>query len=152
PFIVALMTDLLDPREEDRILEVGCGCGYQAAVLSLLAREVYSTEIIPQLATTAGERLKKLGYDNVTVGSMDGYYGWQEKAPFDGIIVTAAAESVPPPLLLQLKAGGRLILPVGPPMGFQKLVTVTKGEGNTCHTNEILGVAFVPLTGGHQEE
>jgi len=152
PFIVALMTDLLNPESNHRILEVGCGCGYQAAILSTLVKEVYSIEIIEPLAVTARERLRRLGYGNVTVGEMDGYYGWLEHAPFDGIIVTAAAVSVPQPLVRQLKPGGRLVLPVGPPAGFQQLVTVTKGEGGTVHTEVILGVAFVPLTGFHGEE
>ncbi len=152
PFIVALMTDLLNPADDHRILEVGCGCGYQAAVLSMLAKEVYSAEIITTLAVAARDRLRRLGYGNITVEAMDGYYGWPEHAPYDGIIVTAASVSVPQPLVRQLRPGGRLVLPVGPPAGFQQLVTVTKGEGGAVHTEVILGVAFVPLTGFHGEE
>lgn len=152
PFIVALMTDLLNLKSTDRILEIGCGCGFQAAILSTLVAEIYSTEIIPSLACTAQRRLQRLGYHNVTVGEIDGYYGWPEHAPFDGIIVTAAAIKVPQPLVEQLKPGGRLVLPVGAPSELQRLVTVTKGKGKDYEMEEILGVAFVPLTGGHWEE
>ena len=152
PFIVALMTDLLNPKNTDRILEIGCGCGYQAAILSTLVAEVYSTEIIPTLAGTAEKRLHRLGYHNVTVGEKDGYYGWPEHGPFDGIIVTAAAITVPLPLVEQLQPGGRLVLPMGAPSELQRLVTVTKKKGNDYVMEEILGVAFVPLTGGHWEE
>ncbi|MFC1512938.1 protein-L-isoaspartate(D-aspartate) O-methyltransferase [Thermodesulfobacteriota bacterium] len=152
PFIVALMTDLLNPQKTDRILEVGCGCGYQAAILSTLVAEVYSTEIIPGLAKTAEERLRDRGYNNIMVGEKDGYYGWPEHAPFDGIIVTAAAVTVPPPLVDQLQPGGRLVLPVGPPYGYQRLAVITKGMEEDHHIEEILGVAFVPLTGGHGDE
>jgi len=147
PFIVALMTDLLDPPAHGRLLEVGCGCGYQAAVLSLLAAEIYSIEIIPALAATADQRLRELGYENVTVACRDGYYGWPEHGPYDGIIVAAAAIEVPPPLLEQLKPGGRLILPVGSPAGLQTLIAVTRKEDGSFRRQEVLGVAFVPLTG-----
>ena len=150
PFIVALMTDLLEPESTHRILEVGCGCGYQAAILSTLADEIYSAEIIPELAITARERLLRLGYKNVTVAQRDGYYGWPEHSPYDGIIVTAAADSVPPPLLNQLKQGGRLVLPTGPPFGPQRLLRITRDK-ESFHKEEILGVAFVPLTGDHRE-
>ena len=149
PFIVALMTDLLNPRKGDHILEVGCGCGYQAAILSLLVAEVYSTEIISDLVDLARERLIRLGFNNVTVDNLDGYFGWPQHEPFDGIIVAAAAASVPEPLVKQLKTGGRLVMPLGSPYGSQKLVMITKGEGAVIHTAEILPVAFVPLTGGH---
>lgn len=148
PFIVALMTDLLDPQPGHRLLEVGCGCGYQAAILSLLAEDVYSTEIVPDLAQAARQRLDRLGF-KVTVGEKDGAFGWPEHAPFDGIIVTAAAVSVPPLLLEQLQPGGRLIIPVGEPYGFQRLLLFHKINDGTIEEEEVLGVAFVPLTGFH---
>ena len=143
------MTDLLNPESSDRVLEVGCGCGYQAAILSTLVAEVYSTEIIATLAGKAEKRLQRLGYNNVTVEPRDGYYGWPEHGLYDAIIVTAAAVAVPPALLEQLKPGGRLVLPVGQPTYLQRLVIVTKDKRNNCDMEEILGVAFVPLTGGH---
>lgn len=149
PFIVALMSALLKPEQGNRVLEVGCGCGYQAAVLSLLVDEVYSAEIVPSLAESARERLQRLGYGNVTVENRNGYYGWSEQAPFDGIIVTAAAPEVPPALKEQLKRGGRLVLPVGPVHGFQRLVTIRKGADCICRAEDVLGVAFVPLSGIH---
>lgn len=146
PFIVALMTDLLDIRPEQTILEVGTGSGYQAAVLARLARQVYSVEIIAALARTAGERLQQLGRANVEVRHGDGYEGWPEHAPYDGIIVTAAASHVPPPLVSQLKAGGRLVIPVGFTNAFQTLRVIEKGGDGEISTRNILTVAFVPLT------
>jgi protein-L-isoaspartate(D-aspartate) O-methyltransferase len=151
PFIVALMTDLLDTTSEDIILEVGTGSGYQAAILSRLVRQVYSLEIIPELAQEAEKRLKRLGCDNVTVASGNGYHGWPEHAPFDGIIVTAAASHVPPPLIEQLKPGGKLIIPVGSPNSYQQLLLLEKSAAGKILRREVLGVAFVPLTGGDNE-
>lgn len=149
PYIVALMTDLLRPQKSDVILEVGTGSGYQAAVLSLLVDKVYTMEIIDPLASSAKERLERLGYPNVEVKSVDGYFGWEEHAPFDGIIVTAAAPHVPQCLVDQLKPGGRLIIPLGMPYSFQQLVLIEKDEEGDVTKRNILGVAFVPLTGDH---
>ena len=149
PYIVALMTDLLDLDADDRVLEVGTGCGYQSAILSLLAREVYSVEIIEPLATEATNRLQRLGYSNVTVRHSDGYHGWPEKAPFDGIIVTATAEEVPTPLIAQLAANGRLILPLGRSGGAQQLTLISKDDRGRISERFVLDVAFVPLTGNH---
>lgn len=146
PYIVALMTDLLAPRPQDNILEIGTGSGYQAAVLAQLARQVYSVEIIAALATAAGQRLARLGYANVNVSHVDGYHGWPEHAPYDGIVVTAAAPQVPPPLVEQLKPGARLVIPVGMPGGVQELKVVEKHADGTIETRNILLVAFVPLT------
>ena len=151
PYIVALMTDLLRPKEKDVILEVGTGSGYQAAVLSCLVEKVYSMEIIETLAESARERLQHLGYNNIEVKAVDGYYGWQDFAPFDGIIVTAAAPHIPQPLIDQLKPGGRLVIPVGMPYSFQQLMVVEKDEQGDVTTRNILGVAFVPLTGDHHK-
>jgi protein-L-isoaspartate(D-aspartate) O-methyltransferase len=149
PYIVALMTDLLNPQAGDVVLEVGTGSGYQAAVLSLLVKQVYSIEIVAALAQQATARLGRLGFDNVTVRSGDGYRGWQEHAPFDAIIVTAAAPSIPPPLLEQLKFGGCMVIPVGLPYGRQILTVVNKNERGEVSVEELLPVAFVPLTGDH---
>ncbi|WP_045224480.1 protein-L-isoaspartate(D-aspartate) O-methyltransferase [Methyloterricola oryzae] len=149
PFIVALMTDLLQPEPEHSVLEIGTGSCYQAAVLSLLVRQVYSVEIIPELARQARERLDGLGYRNVSACLGDGYYGWPEHAPYDGIIVTAAAPEVPEPLLEQLKPGGRLVIPIGPPYQYQELRLIEKAEDGSYASRKILGVAFVPLTGQH---
>jgi protein-L-isoaspartate(D-aspartate) O-methyltransferase len=153
PFIVALMTDLLNPEKDGVILEVGTGSGYQAAVLAELVRQVYSLEIIPELAVQAAGRLHRLGYGNIEVRGADGHRGWQEHAPFDGIIVTAAASHVPPPLTEQLRPGGRLVIPVGLPYMNQELLLIEKDASGQCHTRDVLGVAFVPLTGreGHDE-
>jgi len=147
PFIVALMTDLLNPGKDDVILEVGAGSGYQAAILSLLVNKVYSIEIIATLAAQAAESLAKLGYENVEVRHGDGYRGWPEHAPFDGIIVTAATDHVPPPLKEQLKPGGRLIIPVGYSHMAQQLLLLEKDETGKFTTSNVLPVAFVPLTG-----
>jgi protein-L-isoaspartate(D-aspartate) O-methyltransferase len=146
PFIVALMTDLLGCRPADRVLEVGTGSGYQAAVLSHLVARVCSIEIVPELAREAAERLARLGNANVTCRQGDGYGGWPEEAPFDGILVTAAAPAVPPPLITQLREGARLVIPVGPQFGHQELLVLEKRPGGTMHTTSVLGVAFVPLT------
>jgi protein-L-isoaspartate(D-aspartate) O-methyltransferase len=146
PYIVALMTDLLGCGERDRVLEIGTGSGYQAAVLSRVVGQVYSVEIIPELADRAGSRLTRLGYQNVSTRCADGYLGWPEHAPYDGILVTAAAPSVPAPLIGQLREGARLIIPVGPQYGHQELLMLEKQPGGKVRTTEVLGVAFVPLT------
>jgi protein-L-isoaspartate(D-aspartate) O-methyltransferase len=144
PFVVALMTDLLEPKPDHRILEIGTGSGYQAAVLAELAGHVYSIEAIPELAEEAGARLARLGYRNVTVRAGDGNDGWAEQAPFDGVIVTAAAAEIPDPLLQQLRAGGRLVIPIGPPRN-QELTLVEKSAAGEIAERVVLPVAFVPL-------
>jgi protein-L-isoaspartate(D-aspartate) O-methyltransferase len=147
PYIVALMTDLLNPKPSDVILEIGTGSCYQAAVLSRLVKKVYTVEIIAELAREANERLARLGYPNVEIMTGDGYYGWPEHAPYDGIIVTAAAPTIPEPLIQQLKPGGRLVIPVGLPSQYQELMVVEKKADGELETCTVLGVAFVPLTG-----
>jgi protein-L-isoaspartate(D-aspartate) O-methyltransferase len=147
PLIVALMTELLEPQATDIILEVGTGSGYQAAVLAELVEHVYSIEIVEELATSAAATLERLDYDNVTVRAGDGYAGWPEHAPFDGIIVTAAAEHLPPPLLEQLKPGGKLVIPVGEHHGYQELLVVEVGDDGEVSRQSVLPVRFVPLTG-----
>ena len=147
PFMVALMTDLLDVGAGDVVLEVGTGSGYQAAVLAPLAAEVYTIEIVPELGESAALRLRRLGYDNVHVRVGDGYYGWPEAAPFDGIVVTAAASHVPPPLIQQLRPGGRMVIPIGGAFARQQLMLVEKNEDGTVTTRQLLPVQFVPLTG-----
>lgn len=149
PYIVALMTDLLGVSPGARVLEIGTGSGYQAAVLSVLVAQVYSIEIVPQLGERAAAALARLGYDNVEVRSGDGYYGWEAYAPFDAILVTAAASHVPPPLIRQLKPGGRMLIPVGSRFMVQELLLVEKSATGEVSTRQILPVAFVPLTGGH---
>ncbi len=131
------------------MLEIGTGSGYQAAILATLIPQVYSIEIIEPLGEAARERLARLGFDNVQVRIGDGYYGWQEHAPYDAIVVTAAASHVPPPLIQQLKPGGRMIIPVGSHFMTQQLLLVTKSVNGEVRTRQILPVAFVPLTGGH---
>jgi len=148
PFIVALMTDLLEPEADDVILEVGTGSGYQAAVLAELVRKVYSIEVVPSLAREAEQRLQRLGYRNIEVRTADGYRGLPRESPFDGIIVTAAASHVPPPLVEQLEPGGHLVIPVGRPYLPQELMVLTRDEKGKVKTRSVLGVAFVPLTGG----
>jgi protein-L-isoaspartate(D-aspartate) O-methyltransferase len=149
PFIVALMTDLLRVRPADIVLEVGTGSGYQAAVLAHLARLVYTIEIVPALADSAAARLQRLGYHNVATRSGDGYYGWEEAEPFDGIIVTAAASQIPPPLIRQLKPGGRMVIPLGAPFALQHLVLVERNaDDGRVTTKQLLPVSFVPLTSG----
>jgi protein-L-isoaspartate(D-aspartate) O-methyltransferase len=149
PYIVALMSDLLDTKPSDIILEIGSGSGYQAAVLSQLVQQVYSVEIIEDLSTTARKRLDKLGYSNVEVRNGDGYFGWPEHAPYDGIIVTAAAPHIPQPLIDQLRTGARLVIPVGFPYSYQELMVVEKRAYGEIETQMVLGVSFVPLTGEH---
>ncbi|MEF8787425.1 MAG: protein-L-isoaspartate(D-aspartate) O-methyltransferase [Planctomycetota bacterium] len=147
PYIVALMTDRLEPEADDRVLEVGTGSGYQAAVLSELCAEVYTVEIVEGLAQQARKRLESLGYDNVHVRHGDGFYGWEEHAPFDAIIVTAAPEELPQRLLDQLKSGGRMVIPVGEQYGVQRLLAVTKTEEGEIRRQMICPVRFVPMTG-----
>ena len=145
PFIVALMTDLLELEPSHRVLEIGTGSGYQAAVLGTLASQVFSIEIVPELARSAEQRLTQLGYDNVQVRAGDGWYGWAEAAPFDRIIVTAVAEELPPRLIEQLAVGGRMVMPVGPQHGGQNLTVIDKSSDG-IETTEILPVQFVPFT------
>ncbi len=149
PYIVAIMTDLLELGPQHRVLEIGTGSGYQAAILATLIEQVYSIEIIEPLGEAARERLARLGFDTVQVRIGDGYYGWEEHAPFDAIVVTAAASHVPPPLIQQLKPGGRMVIPVGSHFMTQQLLLVTKSVNGEVRTRQILPVAFVPLTGGH---
>ncbi len=149
PYIVAIMTDLIDPLPGDRALEIGTGSGYQAAVLSRLVSKVYTMEIVEPLGEQATERLQQLGYDNVEVRIGDGYFGWEEHAPYDIIIVTAAASHIPPPLVKQLKPGGRMIIPVGSRFMTQQLLLVNKDEEEKLSVRQILPVRFVPLTGEH---
>ncbi len=151
PYIVALMTDLLDPQPNDIILEIGTGSGYQAAVLSQLVSKVYSTETIDALADQAAARLQQLSYMNIEVQAGDGYYGWAAHAPYDGIIVTAAAPHIPQPLVDQLKSGARLVLPVGAPYAEQQLMLIEKTSDGTLSMKDILAVVFVPLTGAHHD-
>lgn len=146
PYIVALMTEALEVTEDDKVLEIGTGSGYQAAVLAELVNHVYTIEIIGPLAERAGTTLARLGYDNVTVRHADGYFGWEEQAPFDTVIVTAAPDHIPQPLVDQLKIGGRLIVPVGPVGGFQTLWLVTRVSDDEVHTENLGSVSFVPLT------
>ncbi len=154
PYMVAKMTELLEPRKDHRVLEIGTGSGYQAAILSPLVAHVYTMEIIEPLGVTARERLAALGYRNVEVRVGDGYYGWPEKAPFDSIVVTAAANHVPPSLIEQLKPGGRMVIPVGNPFQTQRLLLVTKGSKSArdIRVQDIMPVRFVPLVGGSSKQ
>ena len=145
PYIVALMTELADLTPSEKVLEIGTGSGYQSAVLSRLAREVYSIEIVPELARASAERLRQLGYSNVTVREGDGYRGWAEHAPFDAILVTAAPDRIPQPLLDQLAPGGRMVIPVG--SFFQELKVLSKDKNGNITEKDILPVRFVPMTG-----
>lgn len=146
PYIVALMTDLANVDQESVVLEVGTGSGYQAAVLAELVKHVYSIEIIEALGKTARETLERLGYDNITLQIGDGYHGWPEHAPFDAILVTAAPEEVPEPLIEQLKPGGRIVIPVGPRNRTQSLRVLEKDASGTVKERDVLPVGFVPLT------
>jgi protein-L-isoaspartate(D-aspartate) O-methyltransferase len=153
PYIVALMTELLELKEGDKILEVGTGSGYQAAVLAEIPSvEVYTIEIIPELAERVHLCLESLGYTNVHRKQGDGYYGWPEHSPFDAIIVTAAPNHVPQPLVDQLANGGRMVIPVGPPGGYQTLWKFVKEPSGELQAYNMGGVAFVPLTGSGAEE
>ncbi|HXM76679.1 MAG TPA: protein-L-isoaspartate(D-aspartate) O-methyltransferase [Thermoanaerobaculia bacterium] len=146
PYVVALMTDLLKPGSQDRVLEIGTGSGYQAAVLAELVRAVYTIEIVEPLAIEARQRLDRLGYRNVEVRTGDGYKGWEERAPFDAIMVTAGADEVPPPLLRQLKPGGRMVIPVGPAGSTQSLTLIEKQADGSIRSQQVIPVRFVPLT------
>ena len=146
PLIVGIMTDLLNIGKGSVVLEVGTGSGYQAAILAYCVKQVYSIEIIKGLGEEAKARLQRLGYENVEVRIGDGYQGWKERAPFDAIIVTAAAGHIPPPLIEQLKPGGRMVLPVGEPYTTQYLTLVEKDKDGKINTKRLLPVAFVPLT------
>lgn len=149
PYIVAIMTNLLKLKNSDKVLEIGTGSGYQAAILSKIVKKVYTIEIIKPLGLKAKERLRELGYDNIDIRIGDGYHGIKEKAPFDAIIVTAAAGHIPPPLIEQLKPGGRMIIPVGSRFHVQQLVLIKKNDQGELKLRQIMPVAFVPLTGKH---
>ena len=150
PYIVAIMTDLVEPRAGCRAYELGTGSGYQAAILGELCENVFTVEIVEPLGNAARTRLERLGYANVEVRVGDGYYGWPERAPFDVIVVTAVASHIPPPLIEQLKPGGHMILPVGTRFTAQQLMLVSKAPDGHITARQILPVAFVPLTGGHE--
>ena len=145
PFVVALMTDLAEVGETSRVLEIGTGCGYQTALLAELAAEVFTIEIVPELAAAARARLQRLGYTRVRARVGDGYLGWPEEAPFDAIVVTAASPVVPPPLVAQLSPGGRLVIPVGRAYQSQELLRIVKDAAGMVHEQVVLPVAFVPL-------
>lgn len=149
PYIVGYMTESLDLEPGDRVLEVGTGSAYQAAVLGAIVARVTSIEIVEPLASAAADRLERLGFDNVSVLHGDGYYGYEQGAPYDAIIVTAAAPHVPPPLTDQLKPGGRMVIPVGRSGWTQNLLLVEKKQDGGITTRNLMAVAFVPLTGGH---
>ncbi|OIQ87436.1 protein-L-isoaspartate O-methyltransferase [mine drainage metagenome] len=149
PYIVALMTDLLALEPGDRVLEVGTGSGYQTAVLAELGTEVYSIEIVEPIARNAAGLLQALGYGRVQTKVGDGYQGWPEHAPYDGVMVTAGASHVPQPLLDQLRPGGRMVIPVGEAFDVQELLLITKDEAGHAHRRQVIPVRFVPLTGGH---
>lgn len=151
PYIVALMTQALNLESTDRVLELGTGSGYQAAIASQIAGHVYSIEIVPELADRASKALQALDYDNLTVKNADGYHGWPAHAPFDAIIITAAVDHVPPPLVEQLKPGGHLILPLGDPFSNQVLTVVEKAADGSVRSRQLLPVRFVPLTRGEPE-
>lgn len=146
PYIVALMTELLAPDKQHRVLEIGTGSGYQAAVLAAVSKKVFTVEIKPKLYQRTRRLLQQLNYTNIITSHADGYFGWEDQAPFDGIIITASVDHIPPPLIRQLAEGGRLVLPLGNPFSYQNLVMVTKENGNV-RLKQITGVLFVPMTG-----
>jgi protein-L-isoaspartate(D-aspartate) O-methyltransferase len=148
PYIVAYMTEIIQPRPGMKVLEVGTGSGYQAAILAEAGCEVYTIEIFRALATSAQERLARLGYRSVKVRHGDGHFGWPEEAPFDAIVVTAAAGYIPPDLIAQLKPGGRMVIPVGSVYGVQNLILVQKDQNGNTRTRNLLPVRFVPLLSG----
>ena len=145
PYIVAYMTSIINPKPEFKVLEIGTGSGYQAAVLSEIVDSVFTMEIVPELYQSASARISELGYDNIKIKFGDGYYGWQEHGPYDAIVVTAAAEFIPPPLIEQLKEGGKMIIPVGSPFMVQSLILVNKKKDRITTTN-LMSVRFVPFT------
>lgn len=145
PYIVAYMTEILEPKPNYKVLEIGTGSGYQAAVLAEIIDSMFTIEIIKELGISAGDRFNELGYDNVHLKIADGYYGWKEHAPFDAIVVTAASEFIPPPLIEQLKDGGKMIIPVGTPFMVQTLMLIQK-EGDKFTTTSLMPVRFVPFT------
>lgn len=147
PYIVALMTEQLRLQDDDRVLEIGAGSGYQAAILAELVREVVTIEIVEPLARQSAALFDELGYRNITAVVGDGYYGWEERAPYDAIIVTAGARQIPPPLMAQLKPGGRMVIPVGETTWTQHLLLVEKDEEGESRTENLMPVRFVPLTG-----
>lgn len=147
PYIVAYMTEVIDPKPGQKVLEIGTGSGYQAALLAEIVDSVFTIEIITELYTSSNRRLNELGYKNVLCKNADGYYGWKRAAPFDAIVVTAAAEHIPPPLIEQLKDGGKMIIPVGSPFLNQTLILVEK-RGEEVTTTSLLPVRFVPFTRG----
>jgi protein-L-isoaspartate(D-aspartate) O-methyltransferase len=147
PFIVAYMTEVIDPKPNHKVLEIGTGSGYQAAVLAEIVKEVYSIEIVPELGNSASKKLKQIGYNNINTKIADGYNGWSENGPFDAIIVTAAAEFVPPPLIAQLKEGGKMVIPIGSPFMNQTLMLIEKKGGKPV-TKSLMPVIFVPFTRG----
>ena len=151
PYIVALMTQSLNLKGNEKVLEIGTGSGYQAAVLAELTKEVYTIEIRESLARTSKERLKRLGYTNIRAKNADGYFGWEEHAPFDAIMITAAVNHIPPPLIAQLKDGGKLILPLGSTLYYQTLTIVEKKDGK-LKTTHISNVMFVPLVGEAEKQ
>ncbi|RJP33506.1 MAG: protein-L-isoaspartate(D-aspartate) O-methyltransferase [Candidatus Omnitrophota bacterium] len=148
PYIVALMTDLLKPKKDHKILEIGTGSGYQAAILAEIVKEVYTIEIVEKLGKRTGSLLQEMEYKNIHIRIGDGYRGWPEEAPFDGVIVTAAPDHIPQPLIDQLKVGGRMVIPVG--KSYQELIVVTKDE-NGVRKDEVIPVRFVPMTGEAQK-
>ena len=151
PYIVAYMTEVLNLDPGEKVLEIGTGSGYQAAVLAEITDEVYTIEIIDELAESARERLTRLGYDTVRVKNADGYYGWEEHAPFAAVIVTAAAGHVPPPLIKQLAPGGRIVIPIGGVYQVQQLTLLEKSEVGKLSSQQLMSVRFVPFTGAVQE-
>ena len=148
PYIVALMTDMVAPEAQHRILEIGTGSGYQTAILAQVCSKVYTIEVVAELSVAATDIFERLGYDNIETRIGDGYRGWPEHAPYDGIIVTAAATHIPEALIEQLKPGGRMAIPVGEPYSYQELMLVSKDLQGKTHTQSMLGVAFVPMVGG----
>jgi len=148
PYIVAVMTELLHLSRNSKVLEIGTGSGYQAAILAEMTKHVYTLEIVEPLYQSAKDRLARLGYSHVVVDCADGYYGWEEYAPYDAIIVTCAPDHIPQPLVNQLADGGRMVIPVGPPGGYQVLWLIER-HGEEIGSERMMGVGFVPLTGGH---